>query len=300
VPYVTLEATSWDGDQPADGGNISRLFGQYGVRGSMYLSRTYDDVRSELFDINGLRHIVKPDVVAWWACSNQKSADLTPFTQGIETIDDFGGVTVGVRQRLQTKRGKEDNLRVVDWMTLDIEAGFFNNVHDRIWYTRGRTFASRPENSITSNYISANYIWRISDSTALLTDMIFDTDHFRVGTWDVSLAVERSPRFSYFIGYRYINRIMMNLLGAGINYKISRKHSIAVRDWFDLDRGENGGLEIAYIRKFPRWYVGVTFEIDDIRDETGISLSAWPEGLPSVAVGGRRYTGVAETVAIRE
>ncbi|UCG33571.1 MAG: LPS assembly protein LptD [Phycisphaerales bacterium] len=300
VPFAVVRGTTWDGDEPGAGGNVSRLFGQYGVRSSMYLSRTFDDVRSELFDINGLRHVIKPDVIAWWAHSNEDSADLTPFSDGIEDIDDFGGVTVGVRQRLQTQRGAEDNMRVVDWMTLDIEAGFFNNVHDRNWLTRGRTFASRPENSITSNYISANYIWRISDSTALLTDLIFDMDHFRVGTWNASLAVERSPRFGYFVGYRYINRIRSNLLGAGVNYKISRKHTIALRDWFDLDRGENGGLEIAYIRKFPRWYVGVTFEIDDTRDQTGISISAWPEGLPSVAIGGRRYTGIAETVAIHE
>ena len=73
-----------------------------------------------------------------------------------------------------------------------------------------------------------------------------------------------------------------------------------MRDYFDLDLGRNAGFEIAYIRKFPRWYVGVTFEVDDTEDRTSISLSAWPEGLPSMAVGSRRYTGIAETTAIRE
>ena len=46
--------------------------------------------------------------------------------------------------------------------------------------------------------------------------------------------------------------------------------------------------------------MGVTFEIDDAQDRTGISLSAWPEGLPSVAIGSRRYTGIVESTAIRE
>lgn len=300
VPFATLRGTTWDGDDPGRGGNIGRLFGQYGLRSSMFLSRSFPEVSSEFLDVHGLRHVIKPDLVAWMGHSNEDSDDLSPFTEGVEDIDDFDGVAVGVRQRLQTKRGAPGNRRVVDWMILDLEAGFFNGDNQSEEFTRGRVFASRPENSITSNYLSANYIWRISDSTALLSDMILDLNGCRMGSYNLSLAVERTPRFSYFVGYRYIGRIDSNLLGAGVNYKISRKHTIALRDYFDLELGRNAGFEIAYIRKFPRWYVGVTFEVDDTEDRTSISLSAWPEGMPSMAVGSRRYTGIAETTAIRE
>ena len=300
VPFAMLRGSTWSGAPPGGGATRPRLFGQYGLRSSMYLSRTFPEVKSELFDLNGLRHVIKPDLVAWIAHANKDSRELSPFTEGVEDIDDFDGVAVGLRQRLQTKRGAPGHRRVVDWMTLDLEAGFFNGDNQGQEFTRGRVFASRPENSITANYLSADYIWRISDSTALLSDMILDLNNTRVGSWNVSLAVERTPRFSYFLGYRYIGRIDSNLLGVGANYRISRKHTIAVRDYFDLDLGRNGGFEIAYIRKFPRWYVGVTFEIDDAQDRTGISLSAWPEGLPSVAIGSRRYTGIVESTAIRE
>ena len=121
-----------------------------------------------------------------------------------------------------------------------------------------------------------------------------------MGSLNVSLAVERTPRLSYFIGYRYINVIKSNLVGLGANYRISRKHTLAFRDYWDLDLGRNAGFEITYIRKWPRWYTGITFEVDDTKDQTSISMSAWPEGLPSLAIGPRAYTGVAETVAISE
>ena len=53
----------------------------------------------------------KPDFAAWWAGSNVRSEQLTPFDYGIETIDPFYGATFGLRQTWQTKRGIGDKRR---------------------------------------------------------------------------------------------------------------------------------------------------------------------------------------------
>ena len=43
-------------------GGFGRIFGSYGLRGNMMLSKVDDCVESELLDLHRLRHIIKPDL----------------------------------------------------------------------------------------------------------------------------------------------------------------------------------------------------------------------------------------------
>jgi hypothetical protein len=295
VPFLTLRGTAWD-DSPASGG-LSRGFASLGIRSAMYFSRVFPDVRNRLLDVDGIRHIIKPELVAWIADSNRDSDELYPFDDSVEGINDFDGVKLGVRQRWQTKRGPADRRRVVDWITLDVELGVFNDAPgDAI--TNGFVSYSRPEESVARNYLGTEFTWRINDATILASEMNYDINDGEVDIFNVALAVERSPRFSYLFGYRFIEEIDSNLLGFGMNYKIDEKHMLAFREEFDLDRGDTLDFSIGYVRKFPRWYVAVTFDLDESKDDAGVSISAWPEGLPRAALGSRRFTGLATATTL--
>jgi hypothetical protein len=128
--------------------------------------------------------------------------------------------------------------------------------------------------------------------------MNYDLNDGEVDILNLSLAVDRTPRFSYMVGYRFIEENESNLLGVGFNYRLDEKHTIAVRESFDLDRGDTLDFTVGYIRKYPRWYVAVTFELDEAEDDAGVSLSVWPEGLPRATIGSRRFTGVAGSTAL--
>jgi len=292
VPFVTGRATAWD-DSPHDGG-LGRGFATIGVRGSMYLSREYPDIRSAFFDIDGVRHVVKPDLVAWLSESNHTPEDLYPFDDLVESIHDADGVMLGLRQRWQTRRGEGKLRRTVDVVTVDTEIAFFNDV-DGDAITNGYTSFSRPENSIAHNYINNSIIWRINDRTALLGEYNYDINDKEMDVLNVSLAVERSPRFSYLLGYRFIEESNSNLFGFDMNYRLSEKHTIAFRERFDLDEGRTLDFTVALIRKMPRWFAALAFELDEAEDDFGISLSLWPEGLPQAALGSRRFTGLSNT-----
>lgn len=296
VPFAVGRVGFWD-DSPREG-SLARLFGSLGVRTASEFWRVFEDVESDLLDVQGVRHIVRPEMTAWVSGSNQDSRDLYPFTQGIETIDDFYGTSLALRQRWQTKRGTPGAWRNVDWITLDIEANFFGN-QPRYMKDIGRFYANRPENSNARSHIRTEFSYRISDTTAVLSDSNFDLNDGRLDLYNIAYAVERSPRFSYFVGYRLIDDTDSQLVGGGMNYKISTKYSTATRLYYDLERNEMETFDITIIRKFPRWYAGLTFELDNIEDDFGVSLAVWPEGAPQATIGRRRYTGVAESTAIR-
>ncbi len=314
VPFTSLRGTLWD-DSPQRGG-LQRMFTTAGVRASMYFWRVYENARSEFFDIDGIRHVIKPDVTVWGSCSNVDARDTYPFTQNVESLDDFDGVAMGIRQRWQTHRGDEGRRRTTDLFLLDLELGAFNDAHksDKINgfnglsgfynpngapFTNGFTSYRRPENSVAVNYLNASAVWRMSDSMAVAAESNFDINDGEVDVLTVSLAAERRPRLSYLVGYRFINETASNLLGIGANYRISEKYMVAVREAFDLQRGETEEFTIAVIRKLPRWYVGFTFQVDDVDDDIGLAVSAWPEGFPGLALGSRRFTGLATTTGIR-
>ena len=268
-----------------------------GVRGSTYLSRVYPDAKSSLFDIDGIRHILKPDITAWACGTNRSADDLFPFDETVEGINEADGVMLGLRQRWQTKRGPDDARRIVDFLTLDLETGFFNDASgDHI--TNGYTSFSRPENSITHNYVNSSLIWRVNDRTAFLSELNYDINDGGLDIFNVSLAVERAPRLSYLLGYRFIDEGNSNLLGFDMNYRLTEKHTVALRERFDLDRGRTLDFTVAFVRRMPRWFSAVSFELDEAEDDFGISFSLWPEGIPQAALGSRRFTGLANTTRI--
>lgn len=296
VPFGSVRETAYD-DRPDSGGG-ERFFGTYGIRASTYAWKVLSDIRNQLLDIDGIRHIIKADVVAWGSHSTRDSDDFYEFDENVDGIDEVDGVSAGIRQRFQTRRGAPGQRRVVDVLTLDLEMGLFNDAENDE-YTNGFTSPTRPENSISRNYVNAAAVYRINDSTNLSGEMNFDLNDGEADIFSLTYTVERSPRLSYLVGYRFIEEIDSSLLGAGVNYKINEKYTIAIREEFDIERGETAEFDIGFIRKFPRWYVGVTFALDEIEDDIGVSVSAWPEGLPRAAIGNRRFTGLATSTGIR-
>lgn len=300
VAFASLRGTAWD-DSPFDRGGLERVYATYGLRGSLYQWKVFDSVESRMFDLHQLRHIMREDFTVWASHTNVGSQELTPFDQALEILDEVDGFTLGWRHRLQTKRGGPGHWRTVDWLTLDLEAGIFNDVRttDARNRTRGQVFSFKPENSITSNYASLQSIWRVSDTTALLYDAIVDVNDGRIGSSGLGLHIDRDPRLSWFLGHRFIGLTDSNLLGFGANYRLNKKYTLAIHEQFDLDRGRNADIAVTILRRMPRWYLAITLEFDQIENVDSVSISIWPEGIPEWTVGSRRYGGLGTSTGLR-
>ncbi|HSW45169.1 MAG TPA: hypothetical protein VLM89_06320, partial [Phycisphaerae bacterium] len=297
VPYAVARPGYWDGAYK--GGAGARMFGSAGVRTGTQFWRLYEDVVSELFDVNGVRHVVRPEATGWISSTNRPSRELHPFDEGIETIDDFHGSSLALRQKWQTKRGGPGNWTVVDWIRFDAELNVFGDAPEGLGPI-GRYYDSRPENSIARSHVRTDFMYRISDTTAILSDTNFDLNDGDMDLFNISYAVERTPRLSYFIGYRRIHDTRSHLVGFGANYELTSKYRTAVRTYYDLERSKVEQFDISLIRKWPRWYTALTFGLDNIDENISLSFSMWPEGAPQMAIGdGRRLAGLAESTGIR-
>ena len=287
VPFAMARGTYWS-DEPTGGENF-RPYAQVGVRANTHFWRVYENARSRFWDVNRLKHIITPEVTGFlgWAGDVQPQ-DLYPMDPDIEThIGGLSGMTFGIHQRLQTKRGRklDGTPMTVDWMRLDVVAGFYDS---RVRQTRsdGQFFAYRPEHSIGRDHINVDYTWNISDSTAFLADMNYDIDRAIIGRSGMALAIARDPRLKYFVGLRTIEDMDSTIGTFGFHYKLNKKYTFSFFQQYDFDfkGGTNSITSVSIVRKLPRWYAGFTVTHDRRYDDLTVMMNFWPEGIAEVMI----------------
>jgi hypothetical protein len=313
VPFVAGTAAYEDGlgfYRELDGGTAGRKddvwFGETGVRASLSpYWKVFPNVKSQLWDLNQLRHIIRPHFTA------------VAYTQNESVIEQRDTLNVGISQRLQTKRGSGEKSaqRQVDWMRLDMDVTWVNDSGDAsagpdrfIW---NKPFIP-PINSFGGqdrrgshiygprrNYFGADYTWRLSDTTAVLSDMNFDMQSGVVQQYNIGFSRLRWPNLQFYVGSRYLRRFDNGYGEKGTNavtfaatYMLDPRYTVVFSQQRDFDYGATVRSDITLIRRYHRLYWGLTYSVDESRDRQSISLSLWPQGVSGLAIGERKYIGL--------
>ena len=303
--------TNIDGSTETGENNI--LFGEAGARVSLQpYWKVYPNVKSRLWDLNQLRHIVRPHLTVVGYAHSDSVAEQRDI------------LNVGISQRLQTKRGVGSKQRTVDWMRLDMDVTWMDDSDDTsagpdrfIWNRSFVPLADTlsggvpPQDRRSSqifgprrNYFGADYLWRLSDTTAILSDLNFDLQSSVVQQFNIGFSHLRWPNLSYYIGSRYLRRIDNGLGQKGSNaftfaatYVLDPRYTLVFSQQFDFDYGANVRSDITLIRRYHRIYYGLTFSADESRDRQGVVFSIWPQGVPELAIGPRRYMELGQSRA---
>ena len=295
------------------GGGMAReqenvWFGETGIRASTQpFWKVYPNIKSELWDLNQLRHLIKPYLTA------------VAYTQNDSVFEQRDTLNVGISQRLQTKRGLGDKQRNVDWMRLDMDVTWVNNSGDDsagpdrfIW---NRPFIP-PINTFSQviplqdrrgtdlfgprrNYVGADYSWLLSDTTAVLSDMNYDMQSGVVQQYNVGFSHMRWPNLQYYIGSRYLKRLDngngeygSNAFTFAITYVLDPRYTVVYSQQLDFDYGTTVRSDLTLIRQYHRLYWGLTFSADESLDRQSIVFSLWPQGVPGLAIGESKYVGL--------
>jgi hypothetical protein len=295
-----------DGSMAEDQENV--WFGETGIRASTQpYWKVYPNVQSELWDLNQMRHLITPYLTA------------VAYTQNESVIEQRDTLNVGISQRLQTKRGLDEKQRSVDWMRLDMDVTWVNNPGDDsagpdkfIWnkpfiptintVSPVIPLQDRRSSHIFGprrNYFGADYSWLLSDTTAVLSDMNYDMQSGVVQQFNVGFSHLRWPNLQYYIGSRYLKRLDngygeygSNAFTFAITYVLDPRYTVVYSQQLDFDYGKTVRSDLTLIRQYHRLYWGLTFSADESLDRQSITFSLWPQGVPGLAFGERRYIGL--------
>jgi hypothetical protein len=308
--------------------NNTAMLGEGGVRASTMFWKEYPMLRSRLWDIDGIRHIVTPHLEA------------VTYEASEAGIDQRDMVNLGLSQRWQTHRGQGEDRRIVDWLRLDVDstwvsdaadsdigspidtgnyslygplaatgagstygpAGFiFNNSSIPVFLRRHDRYFG-----IVRNSINADAEWRLSDTMALMGDMNYDTQSGNVQQLDVGLSRYVFPDLSLYLGSRYLRPIIVDAVEEGKNiheegsqsvvaaltYQLGQRYWVTYSQEYNFDFGKNVSSNLAIIRQYHRLFYSLEFSIDDSLKRKGVMFSVWPQGVKELSFGSRRYTGL--------
>ena len=282
--------------------------GEAGVRASTQpFWRLYPDVQSELWDLHGLRHSIRPSITA------------VGYLADNEVIAQREALDLGIYQKWQTKRGPLENRKVVDWLKFDLDFVWVTDAGEAdagpnrfLWNEPSIPLINRTGNQVPPfdrrstdlfgpqrNYVSAATTWRLSETTSVLGDVYLDMQTGDVKQADIGFSRLCWPDLSYFIGSRYLRDVENGLGQHGSNavtfaltYVLDPRYTLVFAQQYDFDYGANIRSDLTLIRKYHRVNFAVTLSADDSLDEERIIFSLWPEGVPELAVGLRRYMGL--------
>jgi hypothetical protein len=129
--------------------------------------------------------------------------------------------------------------------------------------------------------------------------MNFDIQSGVVQQFNIGFSHLRWPNLSYYVGSRYLKRLDNGFGEEGSNaftfaatYIIDPRYTVVLSQQLDFDYGANVRSDITLIRRYHRIYWGITYSADESLDNHAIVFSIWPEGVPELGIGPRRYMGL--------
>lgn len=181
-----------------------------------------------------------------------------------ELVDDQHVVRLTSRHRLQTKVGPPEQLRIKDWMTLDLGLSYFPDDEDNF----GEDFG----------LLDAHYSWYIGERTRILANAQVDFYDNAPKLWDVGYLSQRSDRGSFYVGYRQIQGgpLDSQILSSSISYAMSEKWIATFGTAFDVGEGQDRGQSLTVTRVGPDFLIHMGAGVDISKNNVGFTFAIEP------------------------
>ena len=318
VPYLLGEAAYWGED--VNGEDVTRVYGQAGVKASLPMWRADPTVRSELWNLNGLAHKVVFEAEAFVADADQ---DLDRFAlydpldddsteafrrrMAVNTFDQAAGTFVPQRfdERYFALRSNlqgdvtgpteiADDLMEVRlgmkqrWQT---KRGLPGRERIIDWIVLDMDAALFPDPDRDNfgeviGLVDYDFQWHLGDRVTLLSDGFYDVfaDGLKQTTFGALLS--RPEYGNIYAGIRSTEGpISSTLLTGSLSYRMSEKWIATAGASWDFGPTGNIGQSAAITRIGESFLMKFGVNYDASRDNLGVSFLLEPRFLPTSRLG---------------
>ncbi len=260
-----------------------RIAGTLGLNTSTTLSRTYS-IYNKLLNINRLRHIMTPEIrFNFIPIVTQNPEDLNQF-DGIDALDTYQSIVLGLRNRFQTKRGETGEETPVDLIDFNIAFNLFP----------GNAGLNRKRD----DFIEVDIKIKLTDKISLLSEHNeFNLGKGGVDILNLGLNYKVMPSWNFFIGNRYIDDFSSSVIFSSA-LSLSEKWHITFYEQYDFKakqrasteqpaRTESQNLSTRFVvsRFFHDWIVNMVVNKSNTRGDTVTSFDIIPRGTAGQAGG---------------
>lgn len=177
-----------------------RFAGELGVEANTKIYRTWQNVRSSMLELDGLRHVMMPYVNYTYIPEPTENPEYLLYFDDIDRIDEQNFVRIGLQNTLQTRRGNYGSEQIVEWAALDTywdfhgnRQGIFGHVGDL-----GIRLSLTPFKDLT---ITSELLWDVGQNNEHNEEVrrAFGRKAGRVGLMKLKYLNMWNTRFSYRI-----------------------------------------------------------------------------------------------------
>ncbi len=283
TPFMVGRLTAYDDDfselrGPDGDSDEVRLWGAAGVRAATEIVHVDNSVKSELFDLDRIRHIIQPFATLWSSATSLEADDLPLYDKDVEGISTGTAMNVGVTNTWQTRRGGPEGDHSVDWLTLRTDYTWASSDTDR-FSPIGRYVEYRPEQSNFGEFATAAAAMSLTDSVSLSSTAVYDVEFGKLSMLSAGALFDHGYGFSTFIEARKISALDSTYLNFGAAYELTRKYAIRGHAEYDIEESQFQFIGARLARRFPQWTLEFGIEYDDIQDDVSFSVGLDPAGL---------------------
>ena len=277
-PFLWEDLTFFT-EQARDKGAAARFASAYGLRAATNFYRTYF-IRSDLFDIDRLRHSITPTLeYRNLFYVSKKPSKLIPHDE-IDTLDESHRVTLGLRNRLETYRYVEGRKQRVDYLTFDVDyTTYLGNARG----DRG-----------LDDYVEVSTRWLVNDNITLFSeDNWYNLDKSRVEALNAGIQLEYWRPFSLEYRHKYYVDIAepdepehsVGIFSILYQPEYSR-WQMEFMTTYDFDASKEAGdakdanklgTALFFSRKIEDWVLSLGLELNQGRaNDTAITFNIFP------------------------
>ncbi len=265
------------------GGARFRVVPEVGIEINTKIHRVWQDVKSAFWEIDGLRHVMVPYMNYNFIPQPNVDRDKLYYFDDIDRIEEQNFIRIGVKNRLQTRRGAYGAQEIYNWMTLEnyMDFHFDNSQGDGVG-NFGTLFAFQPFPDLSVN-----------------ADLLINIGSGGVSRFSPNIEYKINEDWRVYGGYYYQNEYTERAAysmgsslsditsGTAFEKKYGRNHSIYGGIDFPLiDDKTKGSTSINYnfeagmldearfgiTRLLHCWEVGVEYRLRQRNDDMAESM----------------------------
>ena len=294
VPYGFERLTGYSNSPGGD--PQVRLFSGAGLRMTTSFWNVDDSISSDLFDLHRVRHVIEPEINLFTSAATDDNSRLYQYDPSVDSINPITGGQIALHQHWDTMRGGPGRYQSVDFLDVNVEANLF--AHQPPAYLlnpanfRGLFFAGEPEASVPRQSINGDATWRISDTTAFISDVEWNLDQHELAIAQAGISVQRGERVSYYIGDDYVQDLDSQILSGVVNYQLTDKYAIAIGQNFNFGDARDISSSLTVTRKFDTLSLQISVWHDAINHVNGFNFNIIPNGLAAAGALGSAVTNL--------
>jgi hypothetical protein len=302
-------------------GGLGRFYGGGGLEASSTASRVYQDVQSELFNLNGLNHKVTLSGNYFAAYSDQPYTRFPQLDrmfddsldQGYRNIRPFqptlipgpAGVALSKSplydpQQYAIRRlvdNKPDTLASIQEVQLALrqrlqtKRGFPGMEHTVDWMTLDLSASAFPDAQRdnygeTWSFLEYLYLWNLGDRFSLSSAGWYDPFEYGARYWNVGINFNRPDGTNFFLTYRHTDPLKSRAVTAATSYQLSAKYAMNLSTTYDFGTNEALTNTLSLTRTGPDVTMLVGFTYNALINNFGFQFALLPN-VASLAPGQR-------------